>query len=268
MTTPYSAGGDPQRLLPNWLADRATAVRTFTYKDNALTLFARTADRATTADDLVPDGPPPAPLNLTLPDGYQLTGYAQAARDFKSGDTVHLALYGQGSTPITVNIGFIDGASSTVWGLTPVTLQSGAEIVRTPVDLIVPPEAPDGRYRLVIGDAAGGAIFGEVNIRQKDAAFLTEADVTMANRLDVDFSSGIRLLGYDLSPAAQPGESVALTLYWSSEGNIQQRYKVFTHVLGDVFNGTTGNFIWGQVDNEPASGSRPNHHLAQWGGNC
>ncbi|MEZ4517427.1 MAG: hypothetical protein R3C44_11550 [Chloroflexota bacterium] len=97
--TPYSATSDPQRYLPHWLADQATAVREFAYKDMALTLYTRTPDRAATADVLAPDAPQPVDLDITLPDNYHLTGYTQAARDFKSGDTVHLFLYGQGTLP-------------------------------------------------------------------------------------------------------------------------------------------------------------------------
>ncbi|HRO90776.1 MAG TPA: hypothetical protein PLC06_09780, partial [Promineifilum sp.] len=56
---------------------------------------------------------------------------------------------------------------------------------------------------------------------------------------------------------ARPGESINLRLYWTSDGNISQSYKVFTHLLGDVFNAGGGNFLWGQVDNEPAANTRP-----------
>jgi hypothetical protein len=38
---------------------------------------------------------------------------------------------------------------------------------------------------------------------------------------------------------------------------VEQRYKVFTHVLGETFNAQTGSFIWGQQDNEPVSDTRP-----------
>jgi hypothetical protein len=68
----------------------------------------------------------------------------------------------------------------------------------------------------------------------------------------------VRLLGYDVAPTtARPGETIDLTLYWSSDGDIRQRYKVFTHLLGDVFNAATGNFLWGQIDNEPTANTRP-----------
>ena len=57
VTTPYSAGGDPQRHIPTWLAAQATAVREFTYKDMGLTLYTRTTERAETADQLINSRP-------------------------------------------------------------------------------------------------------------------------------------------------------------------------------------------------------------------
>jgi hypothetical protein len=50
---------------------------------------------------------------------------------------------------------------------------------------------------------------------------------------------------------------LGLTLYWSAEGSLPQRYKVFTHLLGETFNAAGGNFIWGQSDAEPAANTRP-----------
>lgn len=256
VTTPYSAGGDPQRHIPAWLEEQATAVREFTYKDMALTLYTRTAERAAKAGDLAPDAPRPEPLGIPLPDSYRLTGYTQAAHDFKSGDTVHLFVYGRGPTDITTDFGFVDAAGQ-LWGLTAATLAAG-DAARTQVDLIVPPEAPDGDYRFVVLAGPEQPVpFGALTIRQKDAEFLTEADVAISNRLDISFENGIRLLGYEAAAAVRPGEALPLTLYWSSEGSIRERTKVFTHLVGDTFNAATGNFLWGQQDNEPAAGSRP-----------
>jgi 4-amino-4-deoxy-L-arabinose transferase-like glycosyltransferase len=255
VTTPYSAAGDPQRHLPAWLAERATAVRDFTFKDMALTLYTRTAERAAMADQVM-TAAATEPLGVPVPNDYRLTSFSQAAHDFKSGDTVHLFVYGRGPAATTTEFGFLDDAGQ-LWGRTGVVLGSG-DAVRTQVDLVVPPEAPDGDYRFAVLAGPGQPVpFGALTIRQKDAAFLTEADVTIANRLDARFDGGLRLLGYDAATAVRPGEALPLTLYWSSDGDIRQRYKVFTHVLGDTFNAATGNFIWGQVDNEPAANSRP-----------
>lgn len=258
VTTPYSAAGDPQRHIPAWLGERAAAVREFTYKDMALTLYARTEARAVSADTLT-DVRPPHPLDITLPNGGRLTGYEQKAHDFKSGDVIHLFLYRAPGEEVTLEIGLIDGDGS-VWGTQAVVWPGN--VVRRQVDLIVPPEAPSGDYRFVVaGDLA--APFGRVTLTQKQAAFLTLDDVDgghliIPNHTDALFASNIRLLGYSLETAAvRPGETMNLTLFWSSDGGLSQQYKVFTHLLGDVYNADSGNFLWGQVDNEPSAGARP-----------
>ncbi len=257
VTTPYSASGDPQRYIPTWFAERTTAVREFTYKDMALTLYTRAAERAETADQLITSRPANV-IDVPLPAGGRLIGYDQAARDFKSGDTIHLFLYRQGWEAGQTEIGLIDDAGQ-VWQPTPLDLPPAGGLARQQVDIIVPPEAPSGRYRFYILDRDGQPVpFGALTVRQKQATFLTLDDVTIPNRVDAPFASGIRLLGYELgAPVTTAGETVNLTLFWSSDGDLGQRYKVFTHLLGDMFNANSGNFIWGQVDSEPAAGTRP-----------
>jgi hypothetical protein len=50
---------------------------------------------------------------------------------------------------------------------------------------------------------------------------------------------------------------VELTLYWQATAPVQTRYKVFTHLLGQAYNATMDNFLWGQQDNEPVNGQVP-----------
>ena len=257
VTTPYSATGDPQRAVPAWLAERATAVRQFAYDDMALTLYTRTAARAAAADALAPDAPAPRPLAVTLAPDARLTGFTQATRDFVSGDIAHLFLFYAAPDGGAATVGLLDGAGD-LWAETTTPLPPAAA-GRQQVDVRLPPEAPAGRYRFAVRDADGRlAPFGELTLRQKSAALLTEADVTIAQRLDTPFAQGVRLLGYDLAAAtARPGEAVGLTLYWSSDGGLTTGYKVFTHLLGDTFNAAGGNFLWGQSDAEPAANTRP-----------
>jgi len=261
VTTPYSAAGDPQRLVPAWLAERATAVRAFSYGDMALTLYTRTAARAAAGGAPAPDAPPPRPLAISLPTGA-ITGYTQATRDFRSGDTVRLFLFYSATAGSDITVALLDAAGA-AWGATAATLPAAPEWGRQQIDLLVPPDAPSGDYRFAVAAAgangAGAATpFGRLTIRQKDAARLTEADVTISQRLDVPFAGGVRLLGYDLAAEqVRPGEAVELTLYWSAAGPLAPAHKVFTHLLGETFNATSGNFLWGQSDAEPAANTRP-----------
>ena len=255
VTTPYSAAGDPERFVPGWLAERATAVRAFNYGDMALTLYTRTAARAAAADAPAADAPSPRPLAIPLPNGA-ITGYTQATRDFRSGDTARLFLFYTATTESDITVALLDAAGN-AWGATATTLPAAPEWGRRQIDLLVPPDAPSGDYRftVVAGEAAP---FGRLTIRQKNAALLTEADVTIGHRLDAPFAGGVRLLGYDLAAEqVRPGEAVELTLYWSADGPLAPTHKVFTHLLGETFNATGGNFLWGQSDAEPAANTRP-----------
>jgi hypothetical protein len=76
--------------------------------------------------------------------------------------------------------------------------------------------------------------------------------------LDVRFGEHVRLLGYDLpDQPVKPGEFVPLTLYWQTDTALTERYKVFTHLIGQTWNAGQGNFLWGQQDNEPQADQLP-----------
>lgn len=258
VTTPYRATADPQRHMPAWLAAQASAQRDYDYGDNALSFYARTAGRAATADQLAPDSQPPHELAIPLPYDAALLGYGQAARDFKSGETARLFLYWQGDEAVQTAVSLVDSSGQS-WATVPVTLPASSALARQQVDILVPPEAPSGDYHFSIA-AAGDRheTFGELTITQRQSEFLTAADVTIDRSLEVSFANGIRLPGYDLpETSAAPGATLPLTLYWTTDEAVGERYTVFTHLLGETFNATTGNFLWGQRDNEPAANTRP-----------
>jgi hypothetical protein len=130
---------------------------------------------------------------------------------------------------------------------------------RQQVDWVVPPNMPGGRYTVVI-EAEGGAAarVGCVTVRQRDSVSLRATDVNIARPMWVDLDDGVRLLGYDVAAEAlAPGDTLYLTLYWQAREPVGRRYKVFTHLLGEVYHAETGNWIWGQQDNEPVNDTRP-----------
>jgi hypothetical protein len=78
-----------------------------------------------------------------------------------------------------------------------------------------------------------------------------------AERLDVDFAGQIRLLGAmmgegDTQPhLIQPGEVLALTLYWETLGPVERDYTVFVHLLGEH------ERVIAQRDTPPGLGAQP-----------
>ena len=69
--------------------------------------------------------------------------------------------------------------------------------------------------------------------------------------LSVNLDGQVRLLGYNVTGAFQPGEEVHLTLFWQALKAMDKDYTVFIH-LADL-----QGHIWGQKDNPPVDGFYP-----------
>jgi hypothetical protein len=77
-----------------------------------------------------------------------------------------------------------------------------------------------------------------------------------ATHLDVEFGGQIRLLGAVAGQdTAQPGNVLALTLYWQALGGVPRDYTVFVHLLGEH------ERVIAQRDAVPGLGARP---TSQW----
>jgi hypothetical protein len=138
--------------------------------------------------------------------------------------------------------------------------REGQQVARQQVDLVLPPGVPAGRYRLLIQGVGEGMTseLGNLCVADQGTRLLAAGDVSIPRRYEVALARGVRLLGYEIpSTPIGSGEALQLTLYWQAQSAIEQRYKVFTHALGETFNAETGSFIWGQQDNEPVSNTRP-----------
>ena len=274
--TPYAGVNDPQGEVPAWLATRAVDVVEHRFTDKVLRFYARTQGRARTAQELSPGARPPYPLQSASGSGTRLVGYEHRVREYRPGDTIHLFLYWQrsrGSKQAVANlpVSLVGGGREReltsghgqTWKRVEAAVpdvSSSEAPVRQQIDLAIPPDAPGGRYTFAVGPLAEGTtlFFGRISLRPWRRPTLSAADVAIAHPLEAVFGDGVRLLGYDLeAEALEPGGTVYLTLYWQARHPVEQRYKVFTHVLGEAFNAGSGNFVWGQQDNEPVSDTRP-----------
>jgi mannosyltransferase len=76
-----------------------------------------------------------------------------------------------------------------------------------------------------------------------------EAAGAVATTVAVAFGETIRLNGFSLAPhSARPGDIVQVTLYWQTAAVLEQRYKVFLHLLDE-----SGSLV-SQRDSEPGGG--------------
>ena len=240
----------------------------YDYGDKLLRFYARTPERAGQIHVVAEGAAPEFDEFAVVKTGMHFIGYDLPSGTYHSGDTIRMGFYFYRDWRVeeeshSMEIGLTD-RSGRAWGynltrLTPDDLTSESGLIRKEVTFTIPAEAPSGRYSFYILNCGGEMDhFASVTIQQRDLEFVDPADVNITHPLDAPFANGIRLLGYDIATeTAVPGGAVHLTLYWQADEPITGQYKVFTHLLGDVYNAETGNFLWGQQDNEPVNGRRP-----------
>ena len=266
VVTPYAGINDPEGWVPAWLEERASAVDEHRFADKILHLYARTGARASGMRTLATDATAPKVVSEMLAPGAQLLGFEQWVDWFVPGDTLRLFLYWQrwdeSPTSSEFRVALVDSSGRELKESTHRVpwRGEGREVVRQQIDVALPPDAPSGRYRLLVRDSDGDLVgeLGNLRVTGQGEKVLAAGDVSIAHRYEVDLGHGVRLLGYDVTsmPVAS-GDTLNLTLYWEAQSVIEQRYKVFTHVLGQTFNAQAGSFIWGQQDNEPVNDTRP-----------
>ncbi len=257
VTTPYGAATDPDGTIPAWLAENAIASKTWEYGDKALTFYAKTDERAKEIGGVNGTAVP----QFSSPfDGLPFLGYDLPTRTYHTGDTVRLGTY-WASNKGAHTIQFVDKTGG-VWGKEIIRLGDLGVVYAPPVRhetiFTIPADAPSGTYEMMVDSEP----IAHMQIRQRSQNALTAIDVDIENRLNVRFENGAQLLGYAIeNETITAGKPLHLTLYWQTDIPITGTYKVFTHLLGEVWNAETGNFLWGQQDNEPVNGKRP---LSTW----
>ena len=178
--------------------------------------------------------------------GIALVGYA-VEEGATSGDVLHLSLFWEAredlDSDVQVFAHLVDGRGR-LWaqsdgkpakGLFPTSGWTQGFRVEDRRGLLVPPAAPPGSYELVVGlyDAADGHRLktAEGTDQVRMATIEIEApkeppslpSLGMDHELDARLDGEITLLGCDLAPGPYaPGDAVAVTLYWRSEGQVNE----------------------------------------------
>ena len=89
------------------------------------------------------------------------------------------------------------------------------------------------------------------NVRLVVYALTEETPGQIDREKSAQLGERIRFLGYSIpSKSVRAGDILSLTLFWQASRPVEQRYKVFTHVLDH------GGHIVGQRDAEPGGGAR------------
>ncbi len=250
VTTPEAQQTDPTQAIPTWLAAHALSWHTWIAGENTLTFYARTEARQGTRNALAPDFVAPATINARLGEQGLLLGATLPQSRYRTGDTARLVLYwAPPAGDVTV---LLSGPETREIAAPAPAAMPG--VTRQGVDIPLTPDLPGGRYQLFVVSGADRVRVGRFTlVRSAAGAAIALSDIP--HRVDYRLGETIRLIGYDLpQTTVQPAGVIALTLYWQTSGTIPARYKVFTHLLGDVYNAASDNFLWGQQDNEPGGG--------------
>jgi hypothetical protein len=257
--TPDAQRNDPHGEVIAWLEARAIAVKTWRFGESNLHLYARTPGRANDLHDLAPDFAPPVAPEVEVAPGVTLLAAEIPLPRYRTGDTLHLFVYWDPPPEGTVAVRLRDTDGLIQRKVTvPPPVPARTSPTRQQLDLPLTPDLPSGRYQIVlqVGEGPTTEVGHFTLVHHGPATTVPPADIS--HSLNLRVGENIRLLGYDLpQTAVEPGGTVEVILYWQAVAPVQTRYKVFTHLLGQAYNATTDNFLWGQQDNEPVNGQVP-----------
>ncbi len=224
---------DHDQLVEDWLADRALAQHEWRFGPKRLLLFARTPARANALLALADGWTPPAPAQPLQTPGLSITGWEQPLLRVKAGDLLHTAITVQrdglsADTTLTLVLG------DPTLARTEAVIPAGSGLVRLPLTLVIPADAPDGRHPLMAEINGTRAEMGWVWVFGGDQQAAEAGTVQPQHPLTASFGQPpqVYLLGYDLDGDLTPGGALDLTLYWQVKAPIDRPYKVFVHLIG------------------------------------
>ena len=249
VSTPESLQADPLGTVPRWLASRSEIVKTLVDGDNTLTLYARSELDTRVRENILLGYTPP--IEVQTPHG--LVGADIPLPRYRTGDTLHLGLYWIPPLVDGCRVSIRCEGTDAFYPVPPLT--ADLNIARNQIDIPLTPNLPGGNYTVSVHvPGFDSTPIGAFALSTKASGEFISVD-TIPNRADHRFGETVQLVGYSL-PAREvsPGGIVPLTLYWRTDRSLIDRYKVFTHLLGETYNAATGNFLWGQQDNEPGNG--------------
>jgi hypothetical protein len=251
--TPNAQETDPQGLVTAWLEAHAVARTDWDFGETRLTLYVRSSARSEALNDVGPGHTPEGASIVT--GGSMFTAPRLPLRRYSIGDTLYATL--EWRTPPsrlpTLGLREVDAPEEVTPAPLPVTQGPQRVVARLPLT----PDLRPGVYHVVLRDQ-GREVASLGAIELVSAQTGETGAAAPQYPLDVRLGEQVRLLGYDLTEeVVRPGDFVTLTLYWQADQVLTDRYKVFTHLIGSVWNADQGNFLWGQQDNEPQADQLP-----------
>jgi hypothetical protein len=250
--TPESLQVDPQQYIPSWLVAHALSSETIIRGENKLLLYIRNPERRDTVY-AIPDSVYAGENNLRA--SPELADVVLPTDKYRTGDTIHLALIWESKPSAGYVIDVGNKSIHTRQSVRNMNVAQDTGYIYQIEDIILDPGLPGGKYQLSVLDNSNRVVTRKsLQLIQAGAGSDIALD-KIPNPVSYRFGESIHLIGYNLvSNQVNSGGIIELTLFWRADAPISSRYKVFTHVLGEVFNANSGNFLWGQLDNEPVNG--------------
>jgi hypothetical protein len=234
---------DPQGLVKRWLDERLYKVDNVVFHAYGTNVAAAAYLTRSPLLDGLPAGL--TPVGAQVGDGLVLLGYDLPHGRPVAGTTCLISFYWQVEQRLRQDyklaLRLVDDAGQ-VWGggdqfpfggLHDTSDWKPGPVIRVDHELSVTPGTPPGRYRLVLrvyrpdsgqaldvitadGQPVGQAAdLGPVEVTR---GAVTTADVRPAHRADARWQAGVRLLGYEATPAwLRPGETLAISLFFQVE---------------------------------------------------
>jgi hypothetical protein len=212
--------------------------------------------------------------------GIALYGYDVSTEQVKPGEVIHAELvwHTRRAPPNDQQVfvqlldergrSWVMQEATPVEGRYPTSQWSAGEYVRDVRDVLVPPEAPDGTYRVMVGWTRGHSrervpvrdgwwlwqsdSYELARIAIKGREHLLKAPTTISTPLRARFGESVSLIGYDITTTPLTAtRTLTLTLYWQALSQMTTNYKVFAHLVGP------NEQIITQRDAEPGNGTSP-----------
>jgi hypothetical protein len=206
------------------------------------------------------------PANRGVAPGLELLGYDLPVTEASPGETVRLALYWRASEDLErdylLSLQLID-QEGVVWleqeerpvdGTYPTTEWDEGEVLRDWHDLVLPPDAPQGRHDLLLQVLEDGQVIGERQLGHLDVQGRSRDFAAPAPEYPMEaiVGDGVLFMGYDLLvDRVTPEQPLEFTLYWQALDEMAVSYTVFTHLLD------ADERVWGQADSIPLNGEAP-----------
>ncbi|MCD6303081.1 MAG: hypothetical protein J7M15_06120, partial [Anaerolineae bacterium] len=250
---------DPDRLVPNWLAQRYAEVQALGFGANTLRLYDPRAAQATLTDAYQP-----VSWQSCQGETYRLIGIDLPVPVVPVGGRAQVGLLWE-QTPAVARL-LVRNAYGYVLGMRSLLQGNPREKRRQQVELAIPGEMPSGEYVLALELSDGEACeLPQLRVVGGSHAHVTVDPVEPIGAVLGDLAE---LVGYTLHhgrgtvPASgevtvAAGDILVLDLYWRARGTGELSYKVFAQLLGEAFNSRTQGPVWGQHDSAPAGDAAP-----------